>query len=122
MSSKIGGVDASNATSAIGAGRAVQRPQDGATGGTQSSDGSGGSAENVEITGAARQLANLEQAVRNLPAVNQTRVAQISSSIEQGTYSVNSGHVADQLMQMEKDLGRIPSGSDSDSDSEPDAD
>ena len=114
MSSKIGGVDGSSPTAAVGAGRAVQRPQDTTTEGTQSSGESGGNAGNVQITGAARQLATLEQAVRDLPAVNQARVAQASSAIEQGTYSVNSKHVADQLMQMEKALGRIPDRSDTD--------
>ena len=120
MSSKIGGVDGSSPTAAIGAGRAVQRPQDAAAGGAQSSDGSGGSGENVQITGAARQLATLEQAVRDLPVVNENRVAQLSSAIEQGTYSVNSQHVADKLMQMEKELGRLPGQTDPDSEAEAD--
>jgi negative regulator of flagellin synthesis FlgM len=120
VSSKIGGVDGSSPTAAIGAGRAVQRPQDAAAGGTQSSDDSSGSGENVQITGAARQLANLEQAVRDLPVVNANRVAQLSSAIEQGTYSVNSQHVADKLMQMEKELGRVPGQTDSESEAEAD--
>ena len=51
VSSKIGGVDSSSQTAAIGAGRAVQRPQDAAAGGTQSSSNSSGSDENVQITG-----------------------------------------------------------------------
>ena len=110
MSSKIGGVDGSSPTAAIGAGRAVQRPQDAATGGAQNSADSGGNAENVQITGAARQLANLEQAVRDLPAIDNSKVAQISSAIEQGTYTVNARHIADQLVQIEKELGRLPGG------------
>ncbi len=117
MSNKIGGVDGSMPNGAIGAGRAVQRPQDAATGTAQDSNGSGHQ-ESVQITGAARQLAGLEQAIRDLPTVNQARVAQISSSIEQGTYSVNSRHIADQLLQMEKALKELPgrSGADPDSD------
>ena len=121
MSSKIGGVDGSSSTAAIGAGRAVQRPQDAATGGAQSSDDSGGNSESVQITGAARQLANLEQAVRDLPAVNDSKVAQISSAIEQGTYTVNAKHIADQLVQMEKELGRLPNANSTDAESEADA-
>ena len=62
----------------------------------------------MQITGTARQLVNLEQAVRDLPAVNDAKVAQISSAIEQGNYTVNSRHIADQLVQMEKELGRLP--------------
>ena len=99
MSSKIGGVDSSSQTAPIGAGRAVQRPQDAAAGGTQSSSTSSGSDENVQITGAARQLATLEQAVRDAPEVNTARVAQISTALEQGTYTINSKNIADQLVQ-----------------------
>ena len=126
MSSKIGGVDGNSPSTAIGAGRAVQRPQDAATGGTQNSQGSGGGSS-VQITGAARQLASLEQAVRDLPAVNDARVAQISNAIEQGTYTVDAKHIASQLIQMEKALAHGSSGrkdlpNSSDADPEPDAD
>ena len=124
MSSKIGGVDGSSPSTAIGAGRAVQRPQDAATGGTQNSQGSGGGSS-VQITGAARQLASLEQAVRDLPAVNDARVAQISNAIEQGTYTVDARHIANQLMKMEKALAHGssgPNGSRPEADPEPDAD
>jgi negative regulator of flagellin synthesis FlgM len=124
VSSKIGGVDGSSPSTAIGAGRAVQRPQDAATGGTQNSQGSGGGS-NVQITGAARQLASLEQAVRDLPAVNDARVAQISNAIEQGTYTVDARHIANQLMKMEKVLAHGssgPNGSRPEADPEPDAD
>jgi negative regulator of flagellin synthesis FlgM len=120
VSSKIGGVDGNSPSTAIGAGRAVQRPQDAATGGTQNSQGSPGGSS-VQITGTARQLASLEQAVRDLPAVNDARVAQISNAIEQGTYTVDARHVANQLIQMEKALAH-GSGSPSDGDPEPDAD
>jgi negative regulator of flagellin synthesis FlgM len=119
VSSKVGGIDGSSQSSAIGAGRAVQRPQDADTGSAQNSSGSAGN-ESVQITGAARQLAGLEQAIRDLPAVNDARVAQISNSIEQGTYSVNSRQIADQLIQMEKALKDLPgkSGADTESDTD----
>lgn len=115
MSTKVGAVDGSGPGTTIGAGRAVQRSQDAATGGAQSSQnsqGSGGSS--VQITGAARQLASLEQAVRDLPAVNDTRVSQLSNAIQQGTYTVDAKHIANQLIQMEKALTQGSSGSDSD--------
>jgi negative regulator of flagellin synthesis FlgM len=128
VSSKVGGVDGNSPSTAIGAGRAVQRPQDAATGGTQNSQGSGGGSS-VQITGAARQLASLEQAVRDLPAVNDARVAQISNAIEQGTYTVDARHIANQLIQIEKALSRgssgvddLPNSSRSDADPEADAD
>lgn len=131
MSSKMGGVDGNSPSTAIGAGRAVQRPQDAATAGTQgsqSSQGSGGGSS-VQITGTARQLASLEQAVRDLPTVNDARVAQISNAIEQGTYTVDARHIANQLIQIEKALSRgssgvddLPNSSRSDADPEADAD
>ena len=121
MSSKIGGVDSSSQTAAIGAGRAVQRPQDAPAGGTQSSSTSSGSDENVQITGAARQLATLEQAVHDAPEVNSARVAQISSAIEQGTYTINSQHIADQLVQSDKELASLGNQHQPETDSEADA-
>ena len=121
MSSKLGGVDGNSPSTAIGAGRAVQRPQDAATGGPQNSTGSGGSS--VQITGTARQMAALEQAVRDLPAVNDAKVAQISASIEQGTYKVDARHIANKLIQMEKALAHpgLEDGSGSGTDAELDA-
>jgi negative regulator of flagellin synthesis FlgM len=94
----------------------VQRPQEAANGNTANADASNGSVENVKITGVARQLASLEQAVRDLPAVNDSKVAQISNAIEQGTYSINSRHIANQLVEMEKALKGLvdPSGRDPD--------
>jgi negative regulator of flagellin synthesis FlgM len=62
----------------------------------------------VQITGAARHLADLEQKLRDLPAVNEKRVAQLRAAIEQGTYSVKPDHIADQLMSMEHALGKLP--------------
>jgi len=128
VSSKIGGVDGNSPSTAVGAGRAVQRPQDAATGGAQISQGSGGGSS-VQITGAARQLASLEQAVRDLPAVDDARVAQISNAIEQGSYTVDARHIANQLIQIEKALSHGSSGLDNlsqdsrpDTDPEPDAD
>ena len=109
MSSKIGGVDGNSPSTAIGAGRAVQRPQDAATGGLKNSNGSG--TPSVQITGTARQMASLEQAVRDLPAVNDTKVAQISAAIEQGTYKVDARDIANKLIQMEKVLEDVPNGS-----------
>jgi len=123
VSSKIGGVDSSSQTAPIGAGRPVQRPQDaatGATGSTQSSSTSSGGDENVQITGAARQLATLEQAVRDAPEVNTARVAQLSSAIEQGTYTINSQHIADQLVQSDKELAHL--GNQHQAETDPDAD
>ncbi len=119
MSSKISGFNGTQ-TPSVGAGRSAdvgvpQRPQDAASGGTSaSSSASTGGAQDVQITGAARQLATLEQTLRDLPAVNETRVAQITNSIEQGTYSVHPAEIADRLIQLEQALGQLPDQAEAD--------
>lgn len=120
MSSKIGGVD-STSTAALSTSRSnTQRPPDAASGSTQASGGSNnGAAEDVQISGGARNLASLEQAVKDMPAVNTEKVAQISTAIEQGTYTVNSRHIADRLLQMDKELSRLPNAQDTDAENEP---
>ena len=106
MSSKISGIDGAQIAS-VGAGRPVQRSQDAVSGGANTDTSKDGS-QNVQITGTARQLAELEQKVRDLPAVNEERVSQLRTAIEQGTYAVRPQHIADQLMSLERDLGRLP--------------
>jgi negative regulator of flagellin synthesis FlgM len=64
----------------------------------------------VHITDTATQLASLEQSLRDSPAVDSAKVAQLSSAIEQGTYQVNPDHVATQLMQMERSLASLGNG------------
>jgi negative regulator of flagellin synthesis FlgM len=125
VSSKIGGFDGNSPSTAVGAGRAVQRPQDAATGGAENAKGPGGSS--VQITGTARQMASLEQAVRDLPAVNDVKVAQISAAIQQGTYKVDARDIANKLIQMEKSLAHgspgledLPNGSGSGTDADSD--
>jgi negative regulator of flagellin synthesis FlgM len=106
VSSKISGIDGAQIAS-VGAGRPVQRSQDAVSGGANTDTSKDGS-QNVQITGTARQLAELEQKVRDLPAVNAERVSQLRTAIEQGTYAVRPQHIADQLMSLERDLGRLP--------------
>jgi negative regulator of flagellin synthesis FlgM len=105
---KISGIDASRVAS-IDAGRAVTRPSDATAGASQGADNA---ADNVQITGTARNLARLEQTVRDLPVVDESRVAHIRSQIEQGTYSVRPQHVADQLLSLERALRSLPDATD----------
>ncbi|HJS91836.1 MAG TPA: flagellar biosynthesis anti-sigma factor FlgM [Steroidobacteraceae bacterium] len=64
----------------------------------------------VHITDSASQLASLEQTLRSLPAVDPVRVAQLQAAIEQGGYTVQPQHVADQLLQLEQALGQLRQG------------
>jgi negative regulator of flagellin synthesis FlgM len=115
VSSKISGIDGAPSAAqiaSVGAGRPVQRPQDAASGGT-SADTSKDGSQNVQITGTARQLADLDQKVRNTPDVNEERVSQLRTAIEQGTYQVRPQHIADQLMSLERSLGSLPGADES---------
>ena len=102
MSSKINGTD-NRGTNAVGAGRAVGRVRDVTsepkTAEQQSSD--------VHITGTARQLVELEQMVKDMPAVDEAKVAALSAAIENGTYKVSADKVADNLMQIEQALSPL---------------
>jgi len=108
MANKISGLSGSPATS-IGAGSPAAKTRDAVTGGGTSSQASSSPpAGDVHITDSASQLASLEQQVRNLPAVDPARVAQFSTAIEQGTYTVQPQQVADSLLQLEQALGQLP--------------
>ena len=92
--SKISGFKGSRAPS-----RSVRHPQDAASDGTSA---------DVRIAGSARELAVLEQALRDLLAVNETRVAQIGQAIGRGTYTVHPREIADRLIQLERALADLP--------------
>jgi negative regulator of flagellin synthesis FlgM len=118
VSSKISGFNGSQ-TPAVGTGRSAdvgvpQRPQEVGSSGASAATSAANSSptQDVQITGVARQLATLEQVLRDLPAVNETRVAQISNSIEQGTYTVHPQQIAAKLIQLEQALGQLPDQAD----------
>lgn len=101
MSSKINSID--SRTGPVGAGRAVERVRDSTAEPKTSEQGSDG----VHITGKARQLVELEQLVKELPAVDEAKVAAISAAIEQGTYKVVPEKVAAGLLQIEQALAPL---------------
>lgn len=60
----------------------------------------------VQLTGAARGLAAIEQGLRSLPAVNEARVAAVRQRLDDGSYRVDPQRIADRLLNLEHDLGR----------------
>lgn len=98
--SKISTVE--NRTSPVGAGRPVERARNATTGARSQGD-----SDAVQITGAARSLAELEQAVRNMPAVDEARVEAVRSAIAQGHYQIVPERIADQLLQLEQALAPL---------------
>ncbi len=99
MSNKISGI--AGGPGSPGAGRVSSRntPESGGA-----AAGTATTPESVHITDAASQLAALEQAVRDLPALDGVRVASLRTAIEQGTYKVSPDGIADHLMQLEQSL------------------
>ena len=67
---------------------------------------SGGNAE-VQITSTASQLASLGQRLSSLPAINESRVAQISQALASGTYSISADKIASGLLQSDHGLEQI---------------
>jgi len=100
---KIGGFDAGPVH--VGAGRAVKRNSDASR--SSSSSDAASSAGEAHITDSARKLADLEQTIQALPAVDNSRVAEVSSSIQNGTYKINPERIADKLLQSEEDLHKL---------------
>ena len=58
----------------------------------------------VRITDQARQLAALEQALNDVPVVNESRVEAIRLAIETGQYEVNPERIAAKLLRTEREL------------------
>lgn len=98
MSTKIGGLDSSPIQTGKGGDVKRTSPQGGAQPAKTQS------ASDTQITESARQLAALEQTVRELPAIDQARVDQVSRRIQDGSYQVDSAKVADKLLQFEHEL------------------
>jgi negative regulator of flagellin synthesis FlgM len=103
VSGKISGVSnsppTSAAPSAAGA-RAASTPS------TASSATS--AADSVQITDTASHLVTAEQALAEVPVINQSRVTEISDSLAAGTYEISPERIANQLLQFERLLPQDP--------------
>jgi len=72
--------------------------------------GAGGEAapaeSSVQLTGAARHLAAIEESLRAMPAVDELRVAAVKQRLQDGSYEIDPQRVADRLLSLERDLAR----------------
>lgn len=66
----------------------------------------GDSGTDVQITGTARDLASIEQQLRDLPAVDERRVAAVRQRLDDGSYRIDAERIARGLMAMEQDIAR----------------
>jgi negative regulator of flagellin synthesis FlgM len=74
---------------------------------TQAS-GATSTADSVQITDTASQLVTAEQALSEVPVVNQGRVAEISDALAAGTYEISPDRIANQLLQFERLMPQDP--------------
>ncbi len=61
-------------------------------------------ADQVTLTGSARTLQKLSAALANAPVVDSAKVATVKQAVQNGTYAVNTGRVADKLLQYDSEL------------------
>jgi negative regulator of flagellin synthesis FlgM len=61
-------------------------------------------ADHLTLTGSARILQKLSEAVAGVPVVNAAKVATVKQAIQSGTYKVDAGRVADKLLKFERGL------------------
>jgi negative regulator of flagellin synthesis FlgM len=105
VTNKIGNGGIGNRPVQVGSDRSVKRAND-STGAApaESAKPAASGSEGVRITDSARQLAALEQAIRQIPDVDEARVAKVRSAIADGTYQVAPERIADKLIRMENEL------------------
>lgn len=101
MSNKINGLV--NSPAKVGESQSVARARGATSGGEHGSHAGTG----VQITEAARQLAALEQYVKDLPVVDEVRVAALRSAIQLGHYKFDPEATASKLMWLERDLASL---------------
>lgn len=62
------------------------------------------SSTSVSLGTAATQLNSMESGMINAPVINASKVAEIKQAISEGRFKVNSGAVADRLIETVRDL------------------
>jgi negative regulator of flagellin synthesis FlgM len=60
--------------------------------------------DHVTLTTSARSLQKLSEAVAQAPVVNAAKVASVKQALNNGTYKVDSGRIADKILQFENGL------------------
>jgi negative regulator of flagellin synthesis FlgM len=60
--------------------------------------------DQLTLTNSARSLQKIEEAVAKAPVVDVAKVAAVKQAVQNGTYQVDAGRVADKLLQFENGL------------------
>jgi negative regulator of flagellin synthesis FlgM len=102
VSSKIGGFDSGPVQ--VSTGRTVKRA---GVSDSAANSSSPSSTSDTQITDSARTLAALEQTVRDLPAIDEAHVQQVTARLADGSYQLDSGRIADKLLRSEQELADL---------------
>jgi negative regulator of flagellin synthesis FlgM len=69
------------------------------------STGSRSTGDTVELTASAQLLSRLDELVSSSPVFDQNRVEAIRQAIKSGKYEIDYQSVADQLLELEREIG-----------------
>lgn len=72
--------------------------------GSTASTAAAQSTDHVTLTDSARSLQKIEEAIAKAPVVDTAKVAAIKQAVSSGTYQIDTGRVADKLLQYERGL------------------
>jgi negative regulator of flagellin synthesis FlgM len=108
VSNRISGYKASDPLTTVkgsnSGAQAVDKAQGSAASTSTAASSSSSTADQVTLTGSAITLQKLGEAVANAPVVNAQKVATVKTSVQNGTYQVDAGRVADKMLQFENGL------------------
>jgi negative regulator of flagellin synthesis FlgM len=105
VANTINGFQGNGATS-VATSRTSQPARDNTSAATTANSQTEGNQE-VQITSTAAQLASLGQRLSSLPAIDQNRVARITQSLADGSYSISADKIASGLLQSDHTLAQI---------------
>ncbi len=103
MTSKIDGYKSSQPILSSGAkgAKAAVSDKSGSAARTGANAETGG-ADQVTLTQSARSLQQVAAAVANAPVVDTKKVESVKLALNNGTYKVDAGRIADKILQFEK--------------------
>lgn len=98
MTNKVNGVESRPV--AVGGSASVARPRD--VDSDAQSSAPAKAVSGVQITDGARQLASLERAIADVPAVSQQRVQKVAALLADGRYHVRAEKIADKMLHLDQ--------------------
>jgi len=96
-----------NSATSVATGRTAHKERDAASSAAAPAATAPTGGEEVQITSTAAQLARLGQQLGGEPAFDAAKVARISQSLADGTYTVSPTSIASGLLQSERSLAQL---------------